>query len=329
MAAGSSTSGSAMRVTVVRLDKPGGGSAPRRWVRRENLGDCPMDRLDKLAHCSLPGVRFAAFSRHGRPDQLSMVNISVSWLRILMHDTVPTVMRLSRGGSSLMIVLEAAGIVLMLVGIALLIFRFQKSESGMDKQDENPAVATPFFSITGPAGIIVILIGAALLYLGVTHTAKGASNPDSSATGNTTSPTATKTGHSGAVSLVSPVYGAHVGGCAVFTGTADLNAQTVVVLGDRNLSDPTRTMYLEPVNDWKSRELSSWAGYLYFGSGNSSVGQTYDVYVIVMPFDVVVAAKAQPANNPTWAVTSLPSGAQIEETIRVMRVAGQGSAICR
>ncbi len=33
-----------------------------------------------------------------------------------------------------MIVLEAAGIVLMLVGIALLIFRFQKSESGTDKK---------------------------------------------------------------------------------------------------------------------------------------------------------------------------------------------------
>ena len=229
-----------------------------------------------------------------------------------------------------MIVLEAAGIVLMLVGIALLIFRFQKSESGTDKQDESPAVATPFFSITGPAGIIVILIGAALLYLGVTHTAKGASNPDSAATGDTTSsPAATETGHSGAVSLVSPAYGADVGGCAVFTGTADLDAQTVVVLGDRNLSDPTRTMYLEPVNDWKSRELSSWAGYLYFGSGNSSAGQTYDVYVIVMPFDVVTAAKVQPANNPTWAVTSLPSGAQIKDTIRVMRVAGQGPAICR
>ncbi len=228
-----------------------------------------------------------------------------------------------------MIVLEAAGIVLMLVGIALLIFRFQKSESGTDKKDENPAVATPFFSITGPAGIIVILIGAALLYLGVTHTAEGASNPNSPTAGDTTSsPAATKTGHSGAVSLVSPVYGAHVGGCAVFTGTADLGAQTVVVLGDRNLSDPTRTMYLEPVNDWKSRELSSWVGYLYFGSGNSSVGQTYDAYVIVMPFDVVTAAKAQPANNPTWAVTSLPSGAQIKETIRVMRVAGQGPAIC-
>jgi hypothetical protein len=247
-----------------------------------------------------------------------------------MHDTIPTVMCFSRGGSSIMIVLEVAGIVLMVVGIALLIFRFQKSESGTDGKDENPAVATPFFSITGPAGIIVLLIGAALLYLGVTHTAKGAANSDSPTASQTiSSPTATKTGHSGAVSLVSPVYGADVGGCAVFTGTADLDAQTVVVLGDWNLSDPTRTIYLEPVNDWRSREFSSWAGYLYFGSGSSSVGQTYEVYVIVMPFGVVTAAKAQPANNPTWAVASLPSGAEIKETIRVTRIAGQGPAICQ
>jgi hypothetical protein len=229
-----------------------------------------------------------------------------------------------------MIVLEVAGIILMVVGIALLIFRFQKSESGTDGKDENPAVATPFFSITGPAGIIVLLIGAALLYLGVMHTDRGASNPNSPAASETTSsPTATKTGHSGAVSLVSPAYGADVGGCAVFTGTADLDAQTVVVLGDRNLSDPARTIYLEPVNDWTARELSSWTGYLYFGSGNSSVGQAYDVYVIVMPFDVVTAAKAQPANNPTWAATSLPGGAEIKETIRVTRAAGQGPAICQ
>jgi len=51
-----------------------------------------------------------------------------------------------------MIVLEVAGIVVMVVGIALLIFRFQKSGSETDRKDENPAVATPFFSITGPAG---------------------------------------------------------------------------------------------------------------------------------------------------------------------------------
>ena len=262
--------------------------------------------------------------------QLSRANTSGFYLRTLIRGSVPGGNGLLRGGSSLMIVLEVAGIILMVVGIALLIFRFQKSESGTDRKDENPAVATPFFSITGPAGIIVLLIGAALLYLGVVHTEGGASNPASpTASETTSSPTAAKTGHSGTVSLVSPAYGADVGGCAVFTGTADVDAQTIVVLGDRNLSDPTRTIYLEPVNDWTARELSSWAGYLYFGSGNSSVGQTYDVYVIVMPFDVVTAAKAQPANNPAWAVTSLPSGAEIKETIRVTRAAGQGPAICQ
>jgi hypothetical protein len=232
-----------------------------------------------------------------------------------------------------MIVLEITGIVLIVVGIGLLVFRFQKPDPGTGDRGENPAFTTPFFAITGPAGVIVIVIGLVALYLGVTHTAK-----DSSATGPppasvTASPTPTKptparTGHSGAVSLVSPVYGAQVGGCAVFTGTSDLERQDIIVLGGRNLSDPTKTIYLEPVNDWQSRNLADWTGYLYFGSGNSSVGQTYEIYVIVMPFNVVDAAKAQPANNPTWHVASLPAGAQVKATIRVVRVAGSGPAIC-
>jgi hypothetical protein len=64
-------------------------------------------------------------------------------------------------------------------------------------------------------------------------------------------------------------------------------------------------MSLERSPSTAPRALSSWTGYLYFGSGNSSVGQAYDVYVIVMPFDVVTAAKAQPANNPAWLYAGL------------------------
>ena len=229
-----------------------------------------------------------------------------------------------------MIILEVAGALLIAAGIAILILRFRKVEPGKDGKAKTPPVAAPFIRKTGPAGAIIVLIGAVLLYLGLAHTSKGASSAGSSTAGGTTpSPPATKTGHAGAVSLISPDNGAHVGGCAVFTGTADLDAQAVVVLGDRNLSDPTKTIYLEPVNDWKSKTFSSWAGYLYFGSGNSSIGQTYEVYVIVMPFNVVVTAEARPANNPTWAAASLPNGAQIKETIHVMRVTGQGPAACR
>jgi len=103
-----------------------------------------------------------------------------------------------------------------------------------------------------------------------------------------------------------------------------------MVLSAQNLSDPTKTVYLEAVNNWdKPEELSDWTGYQYFGSGDSSVGQTFEVSVIAMKMDTVTAALAQPANNPTWHVKSLPHGSDVKQTLRVVRVKGLGPAVCR
>lgn len=136
--------------------------------------------------------------------------------------------------------------------------------------------------------------------------------------------------HTGAVAVTTPTYGSKVAACAVFSGTSDLPPGETLVLSARNLSDPTRTSYLEPVNNWTvSSEISQWTGYQYFGSGNSSVGQTYEVDVLIIKTSTVRAALAQPKNNPAWAVKSLPSGTHVKATLRVVRKAAPGPAVCQ
>jgi hypothetical protein len=86
---------------------------------------------------------------------------------------------------------------------------------------------------------------------------------------------------------------------------------------------------LQAVNDWDRPEaLSHWTGYQFFGSGDSSVGQTFEVSVTVMKIDTVAAALAESANRPIWHVKSLPNGSKVKQTLRVVRVKGLGPAVC-
>jgi len=124
--------------------------------------------------------------------------------------------------------------------------------------------------------------------------------------------------------------GPDVQGCDVFTGTSNLQGGETIVIGVQNLNDSGNTSYLEAVNNWdKPAALAQWTGSQYFGSGDTSVGQTYLVSVIVMPSSVVQSALANPANRPTWAVTSLPAGATVKQSLRMKRVSGEGPAACR
>jgi hypothetical protein len=89
-------------------------------------------------------------------------------------------------------------------------------------------------------------------------------------------------------------------------------------------------LYLEPVNDWdKPTQLSHWTGYQYFGSGDSSVGQTYEVSAVIMKVSTVSVAFGNPANRPTWYVKALPPGSAVKQTLRVKRTAGSGPAVCQ
>jgi hypothetical protein len=127
-----------------------------------------------------------------------------------------------------------------------------------------------------------------------------------------------------------PAPGPDVQACDVFTGTSSLPADDTIVIGARNLDDPGNTTYLAAVSNYDvPSSVAKWTGILYFGSGNSSVGQTYVVSVIVMAASAVKSAKAIPANQKLWAVTSLPVGATIKLTLHLTRVTGQGPAACQ
>jgi hypothetical protein len=141
---------------------------------------------------------------------------------------------------------------------------------------------------------------------------------------------ATSPAPTGAVSLSAPAAGAKVEQCDVFTGTSSLPQDETIVIGVRNLDDAGNTSYLEPVNGWdKPSSLTQWTGFQYFGSGDASLGQTYQASVIVMPSAVVKAALADPANHTAWGVISLPPGSVVKQTLRLSRVSGLGPAACQ
>lgn len=147
----------------------------------------------------------------------------------------------------------------------------------------------------------------------------------------TMTPTPTESSSpTGAVTLSAPSSGKTVQGCDVFTGTASLPPDETVVVGVRNLSDTGHTTYLEPVNNWdKPSDLPHWTGFQYFGSGDSSIGQTYVVSILVVPSGTVKKALADPANKVAWGVTSLPGGTTVKRTLRLTRVPGAGPEVCR
>jgi hypothetical protein len=47
-----------------------------------------------------------------------------------------------------------------------------------------------------------------------------------------------------------------------------------------------------------------------------------------MATSVVQSALADPANHTAWAVTSLPAGSTVKQTLHLTRVSGQGPAGC-
>jgi serine/threonine-protein kinase len=132
------------------------------------------------------------------------------------------------------------------------------------------------------------------------------------------------------VLITHPAYGSNVEACGVLSGTADLPSGETLVLSVQNLSDRTKTLYLQPVNDWdKPSAISAWTGYQYFGSGDSSVGQMFEVSVVVMKTAMVKQALSQSVNNPTWAVPALPTGASVKASIRLVRKQGSGPTVCQ
>jgi hypothetical protein len=223
--------------------------------------------------------------------------------------------------------LAAVGIILIGLGIyGVIRDRFSQETKG----------SGPGVSFTLPLSALVLLMGLGSLagsgYFALNGSKASAANPTTSPATTTSkpSPTTNRPKHSVAVTITRPSYGAKVEECGVFSGTSDLPPGETLVLSARNLSDPTKIIYLEPVNNWANpAAISKWVGYQYFGSGNSSAGQTYEVSALVVKASVVRAALAQAANNPTWAVKSLPVSASVKASIRVVRKEGRGPVVCQ
>ena len=230
--------------------------------------------------------------------------------------------------TAIVYLLTAAGIALIGLGIYGII----KDRFSQETKGSGPGV-----SFTLPLSALVLLMGLASLigsgYLALNGSRSGTTGvtqPTPATQSSDTSAAPSQPEHTGDVALTTPAYGSKVGACGVFSGTSDLPTGKTLVLAARNLSDLTKTSYLEPVNNWtKPPEISKWTGYQYFGSGNSSVGQTYEVDVLIMNTATVRAALAQPKNNPAWAVKSLPSGTNVKATLRVVRKKGLGPAVCQ
>lgn len=115
-----------------------------------------------------------------------------------------------------------------------------------------------------------------------------------------------------------------VGNCEVFSGTSDLPRGQTIVLGQRNHSDLTKTIYLQPVNSWQDpAALARWTGSQYFGSGTASVGQIYEIFVISMNVSVVRDAMRLRVGD-VWHVGRLPRSSKVKQTYTVTRVTQPG-----
>jgi hypothetical protein len=128
--------------------------------------------------------------------------------------------------------------------------------------------------------------------------------------------------------LTSPTDGDAVRGCAVFRGTAALPETKTLALGRRNLdsTDPTRSF--QAVQDWgEPRQLDTWQGYQWFGTGDSSVGRRYRVEVLIIDRSFVDANVAR-GQGESWESRTNPAGAVVVARVTLERVAGDGPAEC-
>lgn len=146
----------------------------------------------------------------------------------------------------------------------------------------------------------------------------------------TAAPTRTATGPSPTPDVVqlTPPPNGEVPEWWCFTGSATLQAGRALVLGVQNLSDPANKVYFETVDQWDGAPgRGPWSRSQFFGSGDTSVGQPFVVYVIVLSeADRQAAiASAIETNGSAWKAQELPAGGQLKQTLGLDRIAGPGT----
>ncbi len=185
-----------------------------------------------------------------------------------------------------------------------------------DRQHDKPRLPRPRYRRLSPRALAVTASGLALAAAAVTITVLAGEHRHH--------PGPNQAPHSGDVTLTAGPKST-VGNCEVLSGTSDLPPGRTIVLGQQNHSDPAKTIYLQPVNDWQHPEdLRKWTGSQYFGSGDSSVGQIFTIFVISMKAGVVRDAMLHRVAD-IWHVQRLPTTSEVKKTITVTRIAGTGA----
>ena len=250
-------------------------------------------------------------------------------------------------GSTIAIVV-GAGIFLILAGIVLLVInRLSVSGDRISSASGNRGIGSltePTLIVAGVACLVVcVIVNGSHSTAETTGPSSSSTAPTASAPIQSSSSTSTPStsgsnlassplpaGSAENVSVSSPKTGSQVEACQVFAGTSNLASDKTIVLSVSNLSDPTKTLYLAPVHNWQtSNMLSHWTGVQYFGSGNSSVGQTFHVDVVIMDISQVRQALAISSNHPTWSTAARPAGSQVKEELSLTRISGLGPTSCR
>lgn len=230
-------------------------------------------------------------------------------------------------------VVVGVGIFLILAGFVLLVINRlplgRRPASG-----GTGTLAEPLIIVAGAACLIASLVvnsGNASTGAVASSGSPTTSTPTQTSSANTspsTSPSqsgspSASSGSSSVIALSSPANGSQVKDCQVFTGTSQLAAGKTILLSVENLSDPTKTLYLAPVHGWQNPDaLGHWVAVQYFGSDDTSVGQSFHVDVVVLGLTQVQQAMSLPSNQPTWSAATLPSGAKVIKEITVTRIAG-------
>jgi hypothetical protein len=119
--------------------------------------------------------------------------------------------------------------------------------------------------------------------------------------------------------------------CHNFTGAAELAPGNTLVLAVRNLNHTDPITYFTKVMRWSSGTVGqgAWRAPKFFGSDDSSVGQTMELSVLVMSESAVareLAANGVPPNEWDWEDRGVPADAERAKVLYLDRIPGQGCA---
>jgi serine/threonine-protein kinase len=117
--------------------------------------------------------------------------------------------------------------------------------------------------------------------------------------------------------IATPADQASTPQCSYLSGTATLPPGTTLILANQNISGTDTTQYVEFVFRWRTPATHwSWRGAQYFGSGDSSVGQSYRIQL--MAVDLAEAHRLDAV--PALAAEGVPL-----DSVQLNRVPGPGA----